>query len=84
MRLHRPYIPIGVRVLVAERQADALGFRIGDEAEEEVSNSRKLAALLRFLFGDRKNELHHRPALVNRIQYFSKGVMHYDPPANQT
>ena len=75
MRLHRPYIPLEVRVKVAERQADAKGFRLSPIG---YTNTQRLSKLLLFLFGETVPELHHRPSLVNREQKGGK----YVPDAN--
>ena len=75
MKLHRPYIPLAVRIQVAERQADALGYRF-----DHPVLSVKLAALIRFLFGGQKFELHHRPSLINRP--FDFRTQDYSPLAN--
>lgn len=79
-RLHRPYIPISVRVQVAQRQVDALGVNTPTCSNQSIL----LRALLAVLFGDRKIELHHRPALVNRRRYVRNGKVFYDPPANDS
>jgi len=71
-RLPRPYIPLAVRVQVAERQ---VGFSQVDGADKRS----RLAGILLILFGGKKAELHHRPALVNRRR---KRNGDYDPPAN--
>lgn len=74
--LVRPYIPIAVRVKVAERQLlerEMLCF-VG-------SLSTRLKFSLQSLFWNAKEtaELHHRPALVNRQR---KRNGDYEPPAN--
>lgn len=67
----RPYIPMAVRVQVAERQfcakEAACGRRWspGDRAEER-SNKLQLALLLTALGGGAKMELDHDPALILR------------------
>lgn len=94
-RLPRPYIPIAVRVQVAERQFDAATSFAHENGERNASVFRtfvdrehwkrttslgeQLDTFLRLLFGDAKVELHHRPALVNRAR---KRNGDYDPPAN--
>lgn len=73
-RLPRPYIPVSVRVQVAERQLIERGmFTFVGPA------SMRLRFSLKSLFNDKKAELHHRPALVNRRL---KRNGDYDPPAN--
>lgn len=86
-RLPRPYIPLTVRVQVAERQMkEATGCVCTDEHGVPlelagVSLSARLKAALFHLSsgGNNKLELHHRPALVNRAR---KRNGEYDPPAN--
>lgn len=78
MRLARPYIPLSVRVAVAERQSIAAGKgRLGSSVLYK-----RLAYALELLFGGQKAELHHRPSLVNRRRYVRNGKTFYDPPAN--
>lgn len=79
MRLARPYIPLAIRVEVAVRQ-----IRETHEAPERFgrADAYYLKALLWVLFGDRKAELHHRPALVNRQRFIRNGKTFYVPPAN--
>jgi hypothetical protein len=79
MRLDRPYIPLAIRVKVAERQADAKGYKFGSIG---FSNKERLATLLTFLFGETVPELHHRPALINRDVINGKGGIRYEPEAN--
>ena len=77
-RLPRPYIPLALRVQVAVRQLADVG-----KAEHKFAKYVQLGLRLKWaiedLFGDRKAELHHRPALVNRRR---KRNGDYDPPAN--
>lgn len=68
--------------MVAERQARELGLVA--PSRQGLTDSRYLNVLLSFLFGGRKIELHHRPALVNRRRYIRNGKTLYDPPANST
>ena len=85
MRLHRPYIPVAIRVMVAERQARQRGLELVDRrglAGRIWSDSKYLKILLSMLFDGQKAELHHRPALVNRRRYIRNGKSFYDPPAN--
>lgn len=79
MRLRRPYIPLTVRVAVAERQSRQ---KFGCAPfEDRVRLSERLSCTLSTLFGSPKNvELHHRPAIVNRP--FNLKTQDYDPPAN--
>lgn len=42
----------------------------------------RLKFALGLLFGNRKSELHHRPALVNRRRYVRNNKTFYDPTAN--
>lgn len=82
MKLHRPYIPIAVRVKVAERQ---LGVDV-DPSLPILPLGKRLRSALLLLFGDAKVALDHDPALVNRRQYQrrSRGKLRtfYDPSAN--
>jgi len=83
MRLPRPYIPLGIRVQVAERQLreryPARAPSIFYGLDEPMPLATRLRRLLAAIFGsDAKLELHHRPALINRRR---KGN-NYDPPAN--
>lgn len=79
MRLHRPYLPVSVRLVVAERQ-----FREKFPAGFPVNGTggKRLAGLLGALFGETPYQLHHRPALCNRRRSARRGVVVYDPPAN--
>lgn len=77
-RLARPYIPLAVRLAVAEQQC--FGANIQTDIDlSKLSTGAKLKERLRLLFGNHKSELHHRPALVNRRR---KRNGDYDPPAN--
>lgn len=74
-KLLRPYIPISVRVQVAERMA---GLKCMDP-----SQSVQLRSLLQLMFYDETVHLDHDPALENRKKIYRKGVhVEYDPPAN--
>ncbi len=67
MRLPRPYIPLSVRVQVAERQLEGINYEAPVKPLSE--RLRKLLAFLGALCGTgciEKMELHHRPALLNR------------------
>lgn len=83
MKLHRPHIPLAIRVAVAERQAMAsLPLACLPWGPPPESPRKRLAALLGALFGDQAVELHHRPALVNRRHRLVRGEVVYSPPAN--
>jgi hypothetical protein len=86
MRLSRPYIPLAVRVEVAERQCRECGLhpqidvRILKTDTLGARLKRALLALSAMAWCQRQRlELHHRPALVNRRR---KRNGEYDPPAN--
>lgn len=87
-RLHRPYIPFAVRVIVAERQLGARFPVLLDAVGIEYPKvgKKRLDAILFYLsndlFGSRKFALDHDPALVNRRRYVRNGKTFYDPPAN--
>jgi hypothetical protein len=80
VKLPRPYIPLSVRVQVAERQCRERGI---SPLAPVVGGS--LGARLHFAFialshvGLHNPELHHRPALCNRARDEDGN---YDPPAN--
>jgi hypothetical protein len=76
----RPYIPLAVRIAVAERQCDGYGLLVAYHGDQSLKEHlrRALRALSHFLPG--KVELHHRPALVNRL--FDFKAQDYVPPAN--
>lgn len=85
MRLRRPYIPLAVRLQVAERQGaerfrDWLLLKISGGCPASPPSER-LRWMLAILFDPRAAppELHHRPALCNRPR---KRNGDYDPPAN--
>ena len=86
-RLPRPYIPLAIRVQVAERQMKELTgcvctdeFGVPNELAGVSLSARLKAALFHLSSGgDNKLDLHHRPALVNRKR---KKNGDYDPPAN--
>lgn len=90
MRLPRPYIPLYVRVVVAERQMrDQTGCEVTDErgiplrlTKTPLRKRLDLALFHIGVFGTQKLELHHRPALVNRERYVRRGKTLYYPPAN--
>jgi hypothetical protein len=84
MRLTRPYIPLRVRLQVAERQyKQRFGFW-PDFTGNKATLGASLRAILRDLFDGRKVHLHHFPALCNRqiISSKSEGVVCYRPSAN--
>jgi len=80
MRAYRPYIPYSVRALVAERQADAKGFR----PDPKLPANLRLRSCLIFLFGTAKVHLDHDPALENRTKIMRRDgqIGGYIPPAN--
>jgi hypothetical protein len=87
MRLPRPYIPLAVRVKVAERQlreAHPLAASILYGLDEPMPLGKRLRRLLAALFPVGKVELHHRPALTNRRRYQRNpsAEVKYIPPAN--
>ena len=95
-RLPRPFIPLSIKVQVAERQFDAAtsfgdgngsrnasvfrAFVDREHWKNRVPLREQLVMLLQLMFGDAKVELHHRPSLVNRLWNARK--KDYDPPAN--
>lgn len=88
MKLHRPYIPIKVRLIVAERQAadamtpNSFGVPVPILSRPlPASGGKRLAALLGALFSG-PYQLHHRPALCNRRRSVRAGRVVYSPPAN--
>lgn len=90
-RLYRPYIPLSVRVAVAERQ---LGFfsplwgvycHTVDHAKQmgqPLSLSFRLKLLLGWLFPDGQFQLDHDPALEQRKRRGTGVNTRYSPPAN--
>lgn len=79
-RLPRPYIPIPVRVLVAERQLVEWGTSVSHIGKLPGGfGRRRLAYILHKLFGDEKYHLDHDPALENRLRTADGG---YIPDAN--
>ncbi len=91
-RLYRPYIPLAVRVQVAERQMRERGLWYRNQLSDWAlwPNGVRLAAALKILFGDRKFALDHDPALMNRkqrrvtklIRGKLRTITIYSPPAN--
>lgn len=84
MKVARKYIPLSVRVQVAERQLCELGDwgKINVALAETSCRSLKLRleGALAHLFPGQHTELHHRPALVNRR--WNKRTKDYEPRAN--
>jgi|SRR5665213_1617684 len=75
-RLPRPYIPLEVRLKVAERQA---GFK----ASPNANNAVRLAGLLMMLFGAEPVHLDHDPPLGARKKVYRNGEhVDYTPAAN--
>lgn len=80
-RLYRPYIPLEVRVLVAVRHLVGVGGQPPPRCG--TSAGAYLRRLLVLTFGHDNVELHHRPALMNRVRHTMKsGGVFYEPPAN--
>jgi hypothetical protein len=73
MRLARPYIPIAVRIKVAERQC-------GFEHQDKIISAKRLKGLLFILFAGEPHQLDHNPALINRP--FNEKTGKYTPDAN--
>lgn len=82
-RVYRPYVPIAVRVQVAERQLKAKDAKLTASVLYGLvydTDRRKLTFLLGFLFGDAPHHLDHDPALVNRT--WNNRTNDYQPRAN--
>lgn len=81
-RLVRPYIPLAVRVQVAERQLGTIGgtLVLHGLGGERVTARHRLNVLLGLLFNGEPSQLDHDPALVNRK--FNKRTKKYTPDAN--
>ena len=79
MRLHRPYIPLRVRVAVAERQLRERGLGI---PVCDASLAKHLAYHLAVLFGDRRYHLDHDPPLAARRRKGEGRNTVYTPDAN--
>lgn len=89
-RLHRPYIPMSVRVKVAERQVEKTGhafwplYLSGIQSADRMgvpwSLTRKLRVLLHCLFPHGGYQLDHDPALENR--QYKEAANYYYPDAN--
>lgn len=89
-KLHRPYIPLSVRVQVAERQIREMP-RQPWEAGDDVAlidgldghpGWVKLESYLSVLFGDKPYALDHDPALALRKRRGTGKETRYSPPAN--
>lgn len=86
--MKRPYIPLSVRVQVAERQVEQQGsvFWLVYVSAQQINPwplGRRLRVLLNQLFGDKPAQLDHDPALVLRVKRTKmNGEVRYDPPAN--
>lgn len=79
-KLHRPYIPLKVRVAVALRQVKAQYYPPSRDGDKDGAY---LKVLLAKLFGERKCHLDHDPALCNRRKATSaSGAVTYTPRAN--
>jgi hypothetical protein len=74
MKLPRPYIPLNVRLKVAERQ---LGRSWSIKGQ---SGKVRLRLMLKLLFANEPYQLDHDPALTNRK--FNRRLRRYTPPAN--
>ncbi len=81
MKLPRPYIPLRVRVQVAERQFYKVFGRLPD-VHGFKNYGQWLRVLLSSMFGNTPVELHHRPALCNREWLGHLVVPRYVPDAN--
>jgi hypothetical protein len=78
----RPYISLVVRIIVAERQVrEKHPLWTYRRRNRDIPLRDRLKDALHILFDDQKVELHHRPALCNRLQ-FGDINRRYDPPAN--
>lgn len=82
MSLPRPYIPLSVRVAVAQRQwGESTG--VYARGMPDQSQSAKLEAYLYLLFGDATPHLDHNPPLAARERIIRGGVVvGYRPDAN--
>lgn len=81
MRLPRPYIPLKVRVQVAERQCLQVGWTRDPRDPCKLAH-KWLKVMLFVLFGNFPCALDHDPALVNRKRYVRNGKTFYKPAAN--
>lgn len=84
MRLHRPHIPWSVREQVIDRQAAAAGFAPTWAADAHSrSAEQRVRWKLEEFFAGKAVELHHRPALCNRVRdRTGLGRTYYIPGAN--
>lgn len=92
LRLYRPYIPLTVKVAVAERQVRVTGSPFwplylsavkGAEVQNQPwSLTRRLRVLLHHLFPYGRYQLDHTPALEQRPRKTIKGKVQYQPDAN--
>ena len=98
MRISRPYIPIAVRIQVAARQLRSFTYALSGvqhplemkirekqiETASRCSSQREcLTMLLYYRWRKTLVELHHRPALVNRMRRtMPNGRVDYSPDAN--
>jgi hypothetical protein len=83
MRLHRPYVDINTRLVVAERLLLGLGIPptlVDAETKKPLSKGQRLKDSLQQIFSGRKYHLHHDPALCNRP--WNEKAGDYEPPAN--
>ena len=77
MKLPRPYIPIDIRLQVAERQFGYSLVTIGQSKKE------RLKLVLKLLFDGEPYHLDHDPALEHRQKLYHNCVhVAYSPPAN--
>lgn len=89
MKLPRPYIPLKIRVQVAAREARAYPGLVSDilsGLHSHNTDRQKLNALLLLIFREDAHlaELHHDPALMNRLKIRDHDgkIVGYKPAAN--
>lgn len=82
MRLPRPYIPWSVREQVIDRQMRAAMFVPTVAARTSRKTEDRVRFKLEEFFAGKTVELHHDPALVNRVKITGRGPLQYDPDAN--
>src|SRR5262249_34893261 len=85
VKLHRPYIPLSVRIEVATRQMYLAKMAILARKHLSLRGKRRqLRAMLYALFGDNKVHLDHDPQLMARQRFLeSDGQLYgYIPTAN--
>jgi hypothetical protein len=83
MKLPRPYIPLAVRVAVAERQywqEKGISDEVWQSIKLGLTQEMMLKGLLEQLFGTAEIHLDHDPALCNRK--FNPRTGQYTPDAN--